>query len=187
MHDRPRKYAPIGMKSCLSASPIAAVVGRTVEPALRQQRVDAHGHCEEQREHVRRIDPKRQASRAQRAERHAREADREQDLLPGLEGGQSAPADSGAVERGHDRVVHGQTDDPRVQRHHRPPPDEDRDRHEHEPVNRQREPGSHQAGSKPGRARLRRARPLKSKSVAPGMHGAPPSPTGSAVRGLMLS
>ena len=46
----------------LEREPDRTVVGRAVEPALRQQRVNAHQRRERDREHVDRVDPERKPS-----------------------------------------------------------------------------------------------------------------------------
>ena len=56
----------------LEREPDRTVVGRAVEPALRQHRVNAHQRRERDREHVRRVDPERKPSGPKR--RRARRA-----------------------------------------------------------------------------------------------------------------
>jgi hypothetical protein len=128
----------------LQREPDRAAVGRPVEPALRQDGVDANEDPEHERENVRSLDAKREPPLVNGIERDAAERNCEQDLLPGLECGQSAPPHTRAVQRGHDRVVHGKPDNPRIERDRRLSPDQDRDGNEQEPVHREREPRSHQ-------------------------------------------
>ena len=122
----------------LEREPDRGTVRRAAEPRLRQHRVDADEHGERERQQVDGADAEREPARSHRVRAHPREGNSEEDFLPGLEGGQSAPANSRAVEGGHDRVVRGQADDPRVQRGRRPSPDEERTGHEQEPVHRER-------------------------------------------------
>jgi hypothetical protein len=114
-----------------------------VEPALRQERVHADDHCECQRKEVDRADAEREPTCPDRLDRDTREGDAEQNLLPRLNGSESAVANPRPVQRRHDGVVCGQADNPRVESDDGPPPHEDRARHKQEPVDREREPRSH--------------------------------------------
>ena len=129
----------------LQREPDRRAVGGAAKPVLRKDRVDADEQPEGDGEQVGRMKAEGQPPLAQDLERDPCEDHPQEDLLPGLDGGQSAPAHPGPVERGHDRVVRSQTDDPRVQGQGRPSPDQDRSGHEQESVDREREPRSHQA------------------------------------------
>jgi len=139
----------------LEREPDRRMVGRAVERRLRQHRVHADEHAERGGEHVDRPNLEREPPRTDRIDEHARKRDSEQDLLPGLEGGQSAPTHAGAVQGRHHRVVGGEADQPRVQRRDRPSPDEERCGNEQKPVQREREPRSHQARVNRARTRVR--------------------------------
>ena len=99
----------------LQSEPDRRAVGCSSKPVLREDRVDADEQAEGQREDVGRMNAEGKPARTQGVEGHPAEGDGQQDLLPGLEGGQSAPSYSGPVEGGQDRVVGGQTDDPEVE------------------------------------------------------------------------
>jgi hypothetical protein len=94
-----------GDEIVLEREPDRLTVGRAAEPVLRDDRVDADEDRERRRQHVGNVDAERELTRAQDSESDTRERDRQQDLLPGLEGGQSAPSNPGPVQSCHDRVV----------------------------------------------------------------------------------
>ena len=164
------------------------MVGGPVEPRLRQHRVHADEHRERKREHIDGADREGEPARADRIDEHPSERDSEQDLLPGLDGGQRAPAHAGAVESCHDRVVGGEPDKPHVQRRDGASPDEKRCGDEQEPVRREREPRSHQATVKRAGARARPRLFAKRLDLAtPRQHGVPSFfPKRPQNEGLML-
>ena len=175
-----------GNQVVLEREPDRGPVGRAVKPALRQHRVHAHDEREREREHVdERGCETRAGARAPRRRPPAR-ARPEEDFLPGLERGQSAPANSRAVQSGHDRVVRGQADEPRVQRDHRPSPDEDR-RGNRAGVRRPRARVPKPSGESKRGGDAQASPPRARHQLPHGIHvWLPPSPKRPQNRGLML-
>jgi hypothetical protein len=126
-------------------------VGRTVQPALREDGIEADERAERHRERVDRTGPEREPPRPQRVGSNPRERDREQDLLPGLDRSQGRAVDPGAVQRRHDGVVSCQADDPEIERRDRPAPDERRRTRQQHPVDGERERG-HDSSVQPAEA-----------------------------------
>ena len=171
----------------LQRKPDRVAVGGAVEPALRQHGVQADEHTERQREDVDRVHAEGQPPLAQRIESHPRKSDGEQDLLPGLDCGERTVAEAGAVERRHDGVVCGQTDDPRVQREDGPSPDGGRRQDEQEYVDHNGQCRPHQSSVLEAGARADAAPPSNSgQLVAPRPHLLPLLPHGREPA-LMLS
>ena len=140
-----QKVGAHGNQVVLEREPDRRAVGQAAERVLRQNRVHANDEREAEGEDVHSVNAERQPSVAHGIERHSRERNREQDLLPRLDGGERASVDPGPIERGHHSVVQGEADDPGVERQDRPPPDDARDGNEQEPVDREREPRCHRA------------------------------------------
>ena len=137
-HGTAEKVRPDRNEIVLQREPDRGPVGSPPEPILRENRVHAHDRGEDNGEDVGDVSPKGEPAGTQYLASDSSEGDAEQKLLPGLESCKSAAANTGAVQRRHDRVVRGQADDPRVQREDRPAPDKDRGGHEQDRIDRDR-------------------------------------------------
>ena len=110
-----------------------------VQRRLWEHRVEEDERGERERERVDQAGPERQRPGRARVPGDAGERDRQQDLLPGGDRGERRSLHPEGEEAGHDGVVERQSDDERVDRVHRPPPDGDTARRQRRGVDDERE------------------------------------------------